>query len=417
MLANYLKLALAVLRRRKFFTFVSLFGISFTLAVLLVVTALLDSIVNGYPPETNLERTLGVRDMVMMSPDGKNTWQGPAGYGLLDKYVRTLPSAEKVSILSAEAYWVAAYKNGSKFDVGFKYTDGEFWQILDFQFLEGAAFTADDEKNANFVAVISKSLRERYFGEANAVGKTIEIDGQRFRVIGVVPDVPVYRFTPFADIWVPISTSKSTTYKNELMGGFQAIILAKNAGDFPAIKAEFREALKHAQFPDPKEYNQLYGGADTVLESIARMMFQAPEFDTHVERLVAIFFTLMLLFMLLPAINLVNLNVSRIMERASEIGVRKAFGASRVTLVGQFVTENLVLTLCGGLIGFILSIAVLHFLNTVQIIPYGKGDFHINGRIFFYGMCIITFFGLFSGVYPAWKMSRLNPVQALKGGV
>jgi putative ABC transport system permease protein len=93
--------------------------------------------------------------------------------------------------------------------------------------------------------------------------------------------------------------------------------------------------------------------------------------------------------------------------------VRKAFGASSWTLVGQFVVENVLLTLFGGVIGFIGSILVLGAISASGLIPYA--EFHLNYRIFLYGLLIAIFFGLFSGVYPAWKMSRLNPVQALKG--
>ena len=120
-----------------------------------------------------------------------------------------------------------------------------------------------------------------------------------------------------------------------------------------------------------------------------------------------------LLFMLLPTVNLVNLNISRIMERASEIGVRKAFGASSRTLVGQFIVENIVLTLIGAVLGFVLSYFVLRGLTASGLVRYTV--FHLNARVFLYGVAIALFFGVFSGVYPAWRMSRLNPVQALKG--
>jgi putative ABC transport system permease protein len=119
------------------------------------------------------------------------------------------------------------------------------------------------------------------------------------------------------------------------------------------------------------------------------------------------------LFMLLPAINLININVSRIMERASEIGVRKAFGASSWTLVGQFIVENVLLTLIGGLFGFVLSRFVLRWISDSGWFPYA--EFHMNYRVFLAGFALAVFFGLISGVYPAWKMSRLHPVQALKG--
>jgi putative ABC transport system permease protein len=121
------------------------------------------------------------------------------------------------------------------------------------------------------------------------------------------------------------------------------------------------------------------------------------------------------LFALIPTVNLVNINVSRIMERASEIGVRKAFGAPARTLVIQFLVENVLLTILGGAIGLVLSMAVLRAFNTSGILRYAQ--FAMNLRIFAYGMLIALAFGLLSGVYPAWRMSRLNPVDALKGGV
>ena len=121
-----------------------------------------------------------------------------------------------------------------------------------------------------------------------------------------------------------------------------------------------------------------------------------------------------LLFITLPTVNLVSINLSRIMERASEIGVRKAFGASSRTLVGQFVMENVVLTVIGGAVAFALATWVLDVISDVQFIPYAV--FSVNPRIFGYGMLLAAFFGIVSGVYPAWRMSRMHPVNALKGG-
>jgi putative ABC transport system permease protein len=114
-------------------------------------------------------------------------------------------------------------------------------------------------------------------------------------------------------------------------------------------------------------------------------------------------------------VNLVNINISRIMERASEIGVRKAFGAPARTLVGQFLVENILLTLVGGLLGFLLSLVVLRAIGDSGMFSYAR--FTLNPRVFAYGVGLAVLFGLISGVYPAWRMSRLNPVDALNGGV
>jgi putative ABC transport system permease protein len=410
MIRNYLKIAFRVLLRRKFFTFISLFAISFTLIVLMVATAVVDHLIAPRRPETRLDRTLGVHFM-QLGGEGYN-WSGPPGYGFLDRYVRTLPDVERVSLFTnaAAAY---SYLNGEKILSYLKRTDGEYWQILDFEFVEGGPLTSEDERDANFVAVINEATRRKIYGERSALGQTLEIDAQRFRVVGVVKNVPFYRDNPFADVWVPISTSKTPDYRRETMGNFNALVLARRREDFPAIKAEFGARLKTAELPDPRRHKELTGAIETRAEAIARPLTFSNRPGTP-RQFFAALMTLMVLFMLLPTLNLININVSRILERAGEIGVRKAFGASSLTLVGQFVIENLFLTLCGGLIGLIGSIAVLRLLSQSDLIPYA--DLQLNYRIFLYGLLMAIFFGLFSGVYPAWRMSRLHPVEALKGG-
>jgi putative ABC transport system permease protein len=416
MLGSYLKLAFKVLLRRKAFTAVSLFGISFTLMVLVMATALLDHVVAPMAPEVRQERTLGVYFARMRGED--NQWASGPGYLLLDRYTRDLPGVELMSIYS-EATVVNSYLNGARIQSSMKRTDGEYWKILAFEFLEGGPLTGDDVAEARPVAVINATTRRRFFGEANAVGKTLEADGQRFRVVGVVPDVPELRTVPFAEIWVPLTTAKSDAYRRELLGGFGGLYLARSVADLPALRAEFRSRMKRVELP--KGYDRIWATPETHLEYLASAIDGSP-----LEKLVAAedgkvsltrFWlavgTLVLLFMLLPTVNLVNLSVSRILERASEIGVRKAFGASSRTLVGQFVVENLTLTLVGGLLGLALSQVALVVLNDSGLLPYAR--LTLNWRVFLYGLTLAAFFGVLSGTYPAWRMSRLRPVEALKG--
>jgi putative ABC transport system permease protein len=412
MLKNYLKIALKVLVRRKFFTFISLFGISFTLVVLMVVTAMLDHLLAPMAPESRQDRFLGVYRAAMFGERGG--WTGQAGYKLLDKYGRGLDEVERLSIFSGGTS-VASYVNGEKITSTLKYTDGEFWQILDFTFLEGAPYTTADVDNAAFVAVINESTKRRFFGGGSAIGRTLEADGQSFRIVGVVPDVSRVRLVPFSDIWVPTTTAKADSYKHDLVGNFLAIALAKTPDALPRIREQFNTRLAHMEFDDPKRYNKMVAPFESKFDALAR---QAPFGDSRDPRVQGWKLTLLLtviglVFMLLPTVNLININVSRIMERASEIGVRKAFGASARTLVGQFIVENIILTLVGGAIGLVLSYFVLSALNSSGFIQYAH--FQINPRVFVYGLAIAAVFGLLSGVYPAWRMSRMNPVQALKG--
>jgi len=411
MLKSYLKLAWKVLLRRKFFTFISLFGIAFTLVVLTLVTALLDHVVAGYPPETMHASTVGINFASLRGEHWRRN--GFAGYAMLDKYARDLPNVKQMAVASLPN-GVFSYLNGQRLKSYLKRTDGAFWQILDFRFLEGGPYTESDVGDHRMVAVINESTRQRFFSGQPALGRTIEADGQRFTVVGVVPDVSILRLVPFADIWVPHTTAKSDSYTREYVGDFLGILLLEDPSKLALTRDELWSRLRTAKLPDPG-FNRLDATPETLFDTIGRLLTGdgSGEGSGYGRRLQIALTVAALLFMLLPAVNLVNLNASRIMERASEIGVRKAFGASSRTLVGQFVVENLVLTLVGSAIGFVAAALLLQLINGSGMIQYAQ--LQLNYRIFGWGVLLAVAFGLLSGVYPAWRMSRLHPVQALKG--
>jgi putative ABC transport system permease protein len=413
MLKHYLSLSLKVFARRKFFTFVSLFGISFTLIVLMLASALIDHAVAPFPPEVHQDRMLGM--FFAMESGDHFRKNGAAGFKLLDGYMRGIPGVERLSIVSYPS-GVFSYLNGRRVKSYLKRTDGEFWRIMRFEFLEGGPFTGQDLDAHRTVAVINESTRRKFFGDsARAVGRRIEVDGQRFQVVGVVRDVPILRLVPFADVWVPYTTDRSDTYRQEIVGNMMGLFLARSRGDLPGIRSEVRSRVQRVQPDDPKAFTKVVSHAETVFETAARVITTGgnAEVESPGRRLWIVLVTLALLFMLLPAVNLVNLNVSRIMERASEIGVRKSFGASSLVLVGQFLVENIALTLIGGGIGLVVAIWLLRVVNGSGLILYA--DLRMNYRVFLAGLGFALFFGTVSGVYPAWRMSRLNPVQALKG--
>ncbi len=412
MLKNYIKISFKVLQRRKFFTAISLVGISFTLVILMVLTAIFDHTFGPQPPEVKKSTTLGMYSAKIKFENGGQSF-GPTGYPFHDKYVRTLPNLKNYSIFQAMVSQIITYYKGKKIEAFNKRTDGRFWEILEYEFLEGGPITRDDNENANFVCVINAEIKEKFFEDEDAIGKQIEIDGRYFRVKGVVKNVPINRLIPFSDIWVPLSTNPNPNYLTDWSGMFQSIIEVNDPADFAEIKSEFQYRVSNIDIQDRYKNAKFHAHLDTFFEYISRTILSLGEGEAKTSMLLGILMFFALLFMLLPAINLVNLNSSRIMERASEIGVRKAFGASSHNLVWQFITENVILTFIGGVIGLILSGFVLDLINTSNIIQYS--DFSINMTIFLYGTGITLFFGVFSGVLPAWRMSKLHPVEALKG--
>lgn len=410
MLKNYLKLAWKVLQRRKVFTAISLFGTSFTLVVLTVAVAMFDHALSPQAPELNLDRTL-VMERARMRGNG-STWQSPPGYKLIHDYARNLPGVELMTVQTGGGL-ATSFVGGRKIESTLKHTDAEFWRVYQFTFLEGSAYGSADVQSARLVVVMNETSRKRFFDGAPAVGRYIDADGQRFQVIGVVKDVPSLR-TPSADLWAPLTTQKSKGWEEEYLGNFQPAFLLAPGTRPEDVRAELNTRLATWKSPQ-KQWQTLSATLETRFEHMGRGFYPG---DTDFTRTYGGFLTALLagaalLFMALPAINLVNLNVSRIMERASEIGVRKAFGASSRTLVVQFVVENLALTIIGGLVGFLLAGFVLRSINQSGLIPYA--ELTLNTRIFLWGIALAVVFGLLSGVYPAWRMSRVHPVVALKG--
>jgi putative ABC transport system permease protein len=411
-----LKIAFRSLARRKFFTFVSLFGIAFTLLVLLVAAAFVDHTIGTHPPESRAGRTLYVTRTRMAGEHSVRN--SGAGYGFLDKEVRNLPGAENVSLFTLPESAIS-YNDGRKVKSQLKRVDGAFWSILDMHFLEGAAFTEDDDRNAREVAVINAFTRNLFFGGGPAVGKTIEIAGQRLKVVGVVEDVSLMRVMIGADVYAPIGSIPGEAWRHEAQGNFGALILARSAGDFDALRTELHSRVKRFPIPDPKTFTSFDAPADTMFGVAARGVVGELQEDPHAPGLSAsaklafLMAAAALLFMTLPAINLINVNLSRVLERAPEIGVRRAFGATRSRLVVQFVVENLALTLIGGVIAAVLAAAVLAAINASGVIPYAQ--LGVNLRVLSWGLLASVVFGLLSGVVPAWRMSRLHPVEALRG--
>jgi putative ABC transport system permease protein len=414
MFKNYFLIACSVYMRRKLFTAINLLCIVLTLMVLLMLTAALQTLFYPTGVEGKSARFLQVERITQTRKE--STQSNGIGYKVIEQYLRKMKSVEQVAALTGTTA-VSVFQDERVVEVIMRRTDAAYWQILDFTVLAGRVMNADDVEKGRFLVVLSASTVKKIFGVVDSiamtVGKKVNVMGQVFEVIGVVDDE--LHLSAYGGLWAPITTLPNSSYRNNFIGEFSALLLAKSTVDIARIKDEMAQVAKQVNADEPERWESTHIWADDKLDFVARsLMNNQTVVDSGASKLIALIIGFMLLFMVLPALNLINLNTGRIMERASEIGVRKAFGASNLQLVAQFLMENILLCIFGGVMGILLAKGALVWLGYVGIVPSLKVD--LSWQVLSYGFLLSVVFGLLSGVIPAWRMARLDPVLALKGG-
>lgn len=412
MLKNYVKTTLAVLKRSKFYTFISLFGICFTLIVIIFIASLLDQIFGARYPERNNDRTLYISSLGEQDTNnGTYSWLDGMSPQFAEKYVKTLSTPAHVGLISFEKT-TDVFFNGNNLKLAYKYTDADFWKVTTFDFISGRPYNQQDISQNSRGIVISEKLSYTFFGKnSSAIGQQLTVDNENFQIIGVVRTVPKTRLITSADIYFPINLADVDLNSKTAKGNFSAILMASNKNELSTIKKEYASVLSKLK-PDPVAPHKIYvSSADTTIEMFTRNLLRA-DYPKKQGTFWMVLFVFGLLFMLLPALNLISINISRMMERSAEIGIRKAFGASSKTLVYQFIIENILVTLLGGIIAIVIAWGLFGVLN--QTVLFGTAHLAINWKVVLVTLFMGLIFSFMSGVYPAWRISKMGIAQALR---
>ncbi len=444
MFLNYIKLAWRVLARRKFFTFITLFGISFTLGILMVFLSFLQSELGTSAPMKhkddfvwisqvqlirNVIDTIPVVDSMMqngamvfdtVSYDYKERSSGQSNSEincqLAEKYLIGLPSAEYVTIFNS-SYTNDVFVNGVKITINALMGDPNYWKVFNHKILEGRTIDQDDMDNAAQVIVISTKTAREYFGVTSGVlDRELKMDGKTFKVIGLYPDNSKIVDIISPDAVVPYTIYNMENQDSYYFGGFGAMLKKRDGATTQKLKEEIYHAASTIPIDHPDnnwEMNEVnFKPAATYNEAYAQGIYYEDKAEDSHQIMSFIVYGLLLFFILLPTLNLINLNVSRIMDRSSEIGVRKAFGAHQGNIVVQFIVENILQTFIGGLLGLILAFLLISLINSGGLL--GDAILKLNTKFFIYSFFGTLLFGILSGFIPALKMSRLQIVNALK---
>lgn len=432
MLKQYFKQAWQLLKENKLFSAIYIAGTALAISMVMIIAIYFYLKTGNIYPELERDRTLYVK-MAQIKP--KDSTDNSNSSSLLSLqtvkscfYNLQTPEAVSASLMTFDnANTVRATLTSEPKDIVVKYTDTAFWRVFQFTFLEGKPFTQADFDSAIKTAVISQSLAKFLFPDENAEGKRFFFNDEEYRVCGVVKTPSYLLSESFAQVWLPytLHDEHSETFATgDILGFLYVTILMKNSGDKEKVRDEVFENIKRYQ-ANLTQNIDLLGQPDTSFIKSFREGNRPLKMNTIYLNT----FLLLLIFMLVPAINLSGLNSGRMEKRLTEMGVRKAFGAPNKTLLNQVLVENLLLTLLGGAAGLLFSYLLIVVFKDLLLDQFAfvGNDYEtltntasgvtpamlLNFTVFFRAFVAALIVNVLSAIIPALKFTRKSIVNSL----
>ncbi len=415
---RYFRQALALMCEERLFSGIYIVGTALAIAFTMVMAVVYYAKLADIAPEVNRSRTVYVKGMAKRAVNDTLRWQ-PTNYTAtqVKEWLYTLKSAEVVSAtINASRYTsdrqYLKCDNHKLVPVVTRMVDANFFKVYQFNFVYGRPFTQEEclnennyIENATMPAVISRDIAEQAFGkDVDPVGKTLNY-GFIIRIVGVIEPTSSIMEESFGQLFLALDQEAE-----------QVIVVLKEGCTVQDLEKELTE-IAHKRSVSDKEYD--YSIIGTLLPH-AQMKMSEDGVALPWSSIFKSFFPKVFVLLLVPALNLSGLVAARMRRRVAEMGVRKAFGAKRRTLLTQVITENLVLTLCGGFVGLVITWLLLYVFrswlffavgNTVFTLPEPTvdGEMLFSPLLFVIGLAVCIVLNLMAALIPAW-LSLRNPI-------
>lgn len=268
----------------------------------------------------------------------------------------------------------------------------------------GQMFTDDDDRSLKQVAVLGSDVRETFFGEREAVGETIKIKGQSFKIIGVLKKRGVTGFFNFDNtIYLPIQTLQKKIKGIDYVQF--AIYKIEDMDKLDATIAETTDFMRREHdITDPED-------DDFAVNSIAEVKGILDKVFLIVNFLLI---GLTSISLIVGGVGIMNVMYVAVAERTFEIGLRKAVGARGNDVLSQFLFEAIFLTAIGGIIGVVAG-SLISYLVSWIILQFGLSlQLTITWQAVAIGVGFSALAGLIFGIYPAKRAAELSPMDALR---
>lgn len=380
----------------KLLSVISILGTALAICMIMVIVILYVVNTASFKPEVNRGRTCYITTVMSNGKDdNRRISYSSLGLPLVKECCYPLKGAEAVTAINMDRYrpLTASSMDGLKNRTSYiSYTDTAFWKIFQFDFLQGGPFSPAAFTSGIRDAVISESVALALFGTDQVVGREMKLDFIVYNICGVVKDVSRFASKAWAEVWIPYTVRDDGGYQEGINGSYSCCVLLK-----PGVT---REELRTEALRKVEEFNAKTRDvkADILHQpstQIEEWIGGGSEFGANLFYLYVRYGIILFILLLVPALNLSG------------------------TILWQVLSENMVLTLLGGLLGLAMSYgAMLLLRDWLLVTSLGKTGLStgmFNGAVFIAAFLFCLVLNLFSAGLPAWRMSRLNITDSING--
>jgi len=331
----------------------------------------------------------------------------------------TMEDAEAISRIRSVTGVVPANENFVKLIAGNEETTAvihgsntDYMRVYGFSIASGQFISEVNLARRDMVVVVGSEVAEDLFGGDDAVGQKVKIKDKRFTVIGVLAPrgMSMFGFSWDELVVTPITTFQARLFSQKTPSGQDAVqqiaVQVASVEEMDEVTEEIENILRKRHRIDADEDD------DFAVMSLEQML---GTFETIIIALTVFLGLIGGVSLLVGGIGIMNIMLVSVTERTREIGLRKAIGAKRRDILMQFLLEAATLSLVGGAIGLAGAWLVSWGISLIDL-----GGFSINAAvspiIVAVAVLVSLLIGLVAGIYPAWRATRLNPIDALRYG-
>ncbi|MEP6845886.1 MAG: ABC transporter permease, partial [Panacibacter sp.] len=421
MFKNYFKTAWRNLMKYKLYSFLNIAGLTVgILCSCLIFLYVTDELsYDNYSPLA--ERTYRINFFGKLGERDVNSAQTQAPAGPLFK--TEMPQVEEMCRLRPNGRSIVKYENNSYNESNVLFADSSLFRVFNFPLLQGNAGNALTEPNT---AVMSATMSKKYFGNSDAIGRTIKLDNDKlYKITAVMNDIPAN--THFkCEIFLSMSSLEDSREDNWGSTNFATYLVLKPGANIDQLSKtmtqsfikHFGAILKQYLNTNWEEFTKNGNYAKLELFPLQKIHLYSQvedELDVNGDiKYVYIFSIVGILILTLACINFINLTTARASKRGKEVGIRKVAGATRSGLAKQFLGECFFISILSWILALALAWLLIPVFNQLSGKQFSSGDiFSVQFLPVSFLITVLT--GLLAGLYPALFLSSFTPVKVLKG--